>query len=316
MPWKTLSAERMGILLAVLAAFGFSFKAIFVKLAYTSAAVDPVTLLALRMSFALPFALVAALWLCRSAPPMSRRDWSLLVALGLLGYYGASILDFIGLQYISAALERLILFTYPTLTVLIGVMFMGKRLERRQIGALLLSYAGIGLAFAHDLQVAGDSRTVLLGAAFVFASALSYAFYSAGAEVSIRNLGTLRFAALAIIVSTLATQVHFLASQPLAALQQPWAVYGYSAAMAIFSTVLPVLWQSAAVQRIGAARTVLIGTLGPILTIFFGWLLLAEPLSLEQMLGAGLVLAGVMLVSRRTIRTPPASPESAPLPVR
>ena len=306
MPLKTLSAERLGILLAVLAAFGFSFKAIFVKLAYAEAAVDPVTLLALRMSFALPFALFAALWLCRSAPPLSRKDWGLLLALGLLGYYGASILDFIGLQYISAALERLILFTYPTLTVLIGVMFMGKRLERRQIGALLLSYAGIGLAFAHDLEVAGDSKTVLIGAAFVFASALSYALYSAGAEVSIRNLGTLRFAALAIIVSTFATQLHFVLSQPFSALQQPAAVYGYSAAMALFSTVLPVLWQSAAVQRIGAARTVLIGTLGPILTIFFGWLLLAEPLSLEQMLGAGLVLAGVMLVSRRTIRPLPS----------
>ncbi len=316
MPWKTLSAERMGILLAVLAAFGFSFKAIFVKLAYAEAAVDPVTLLTLRMSFALPFALIAACWLCRSAPPLSRKDWGLLIALGLLGYYGASILDFIGLQYISAALERLILFTYPTLTVLIGVMFMGKRLERRQIGALLLSYAGIGLAFAHDLQVAGDSRTVLIGAAFVFASALSYALYSAGAEVSIRSLGTQRFAALAIIVSTFATQLHFVVSQPFSALQQPASVYGYSAAMALFSTVLPVLWQSAAVHRIGAARTVLIGTLGPILTIFFGWLLLAEPLSLEQMLGAGLVLAGVMLVSRRTVRTPPASAQSAPLPVR
>ena len=307
MPWKNLSAERMGILLAVLAAFGFSFKAIFVKLAYEAAAVDPVTLLALRMSFALPFALFAALWLCRSAPPLSRKDWGLLVALGLLGYYGASILDFIGLQYISAALERLILFTYPTLTVLIGVMFMGKRLEPRQIGALLLSYAGIGLAFAHDLEVAGDSRTVLIGAAFVFASALSYALYSAGAEVSIRNLGTLRFAALAIIISTLASQLHFVVSQPLSALQQPASVYWYSAAMALFSTVLPVLWQSAAVQRIGAARTVLIGTLGPILTIFFGWLLLSEPLSLEQMLGAGLVLAGVLLVSRRTIRPLPAA---------
>lgn len=307
MPWKNLSAERMGILLAVLAAFGFSFKAIFVKLAYEAAAVDPVTLLALRMSFALPFALFAALWLCRSAPPLSRKDWGLLVALGLLGYYGASILDFIGLQYISAALERLILFTYPTLTVLIGVMFMGKRLEPRQIGALLLSYAGIGLAFAHDLEVAGDSRTVLIGAAFVFASALSYALYSAGAEVSIRNLGTLRFAALAIIISTLASQLHFVVSQPFSALQQPASVYWYSAAMALFSTVLPVLWQSAAVQRIGAARTVLIGTLGPILTIFFGWLLLSEPLSLEQMLGAGLVLAGVLLVSRRTIRPLPAA---------
>ncbi|MBB1521316.1 DMT family transporter [Aquipseudomonas guryensis] len=299
MPWNIWSAERLGIVLAVLAAFGFSFKAIFVKLAYAAAPVDAVTLLTLRMTFALPIALWAVLWLCRAATPLTRKDYVLLLALGLLGYYGASILDFVGLQYISAALERLILFIYPTITVLIGVLALGKRLEKRQVAALLLSYAGIGLAFAHDLDVAGDIRAVLIGSAFVFASALSYALYSSGAEVAIRRLGSIRFAALAIIVSTLATQLHFVASQPLAALNQPVPVYAYAAAMAIFSTILPVFWQSAAIHRIGAARTVLIGTLGPILTIFFGWLLLREPVSLAQLLGAGLVLAGVLLVSQR-----------------
>ena len=299
MPWNHWSTERLGIALAVLAALGFSFKAIFVKLAYAAAAVDAVTLLTLRMTFALPIALWASLWLCRAAPPLSRTDWGLLLALGVLGYYGASILDFIGLQYISAALERLILFIYPTLTVLIGVLFMGKALEKRQVAALVLSYAGIGLAFAHDLQVTDDMHAVLLGGAFIFGSALSYALYSAGAEVAIRRLGTLRFAALAIIVSTFATQLHFVLTQPFSALVQPLEVYAYAAAMALFSTVLPVFWQSAAVQRIGAARTVLIGTLGPMLTIFFAWLLLTEPVSIAQLLGAGLVLAGVLLVSRR-----------------
>ncbi len=306
MPWKTWSTERVGIALAILAAFGFSFKAIFVKLAYAAAPVDAVTLLALRMSFALPIALWATLWLCRNAPPLTRKDWSMLVALGLLGYYGASILDFIGLQYISAALERLILFIYPTMTVLIGVLFMGKRLEKRQIAALLLTYAGIGLAFAHDLQVAEDLKVVLIGAAFVFGSALSYALYSAGAEVAIHRLGTIRFAALAIIVSTFATQLHFLATQTFSALQLPVEVYAYSAAMAIFSTVLPIFWQSAALRLIGSARTVLIGTLGPILTIVFAWMLLAEPVSLAQLAGAGLVLAGVLLVSRRKTAVQPA----------
>ena len=314
MPWNHWSTERLGIALAVLAALGFSFKAIFVKLAYAAAAVDAVTLLTLRMTFALPIALWASLWLCRAAPPLSRNDWGLLLALGVLGYYGASILDFIGLQYISAALERLILFIYPTLTVLIGVLFMGKALEKRQVAALALSYAGIGLAFAHDLQMTDDMHAVLLGGAFIFGSALSYALYSAGAEVAIRRLGTLRFAALAIIVSTFATQLHFVLTQPFTALAQPLEVYAYAAAMALFSTVLPVFWQSAAVQRIGAARTVLIGTLGPMLTIFFAWLLLTEPVSIAQLLGAGLVLAGVLLVSRRQrprLREQPIAKESA-----
>lgn len=303
MPWKHWSAERLGIALAVLAAFGFSFKAIFVKLAYdaapAAAPVAAVTLLSLRMVFALPVFLWVGIKASRSAPPLSRRDGGMLLALGLLGYYASSMLDFLGLHYISAGLERLILFTYPTLTVLIGVLFMGKALEKRQVGALALSYAGIGLAFAHDLQIAGDLRTVLIGAGFVFGSALTYALYSAGAEPAIRRLGSARFAALAMLVSTAATQLHFFIAQPLSALVQPLPVYAYGAAMALFSTVLPILWQSAAIRRIGSARAVLIGTLGPVLTIFFGWWLLAEPISLEQIAGAGLVLAGVLLVSRK-----------------
>ncbi|MEI7430879.1 MAG: DMT family transporter [Betaproteobacteria bacterium] len=301
MLWKNWSTKRLGVALAILAAFGFSFKAIFVKLAYAipqAVPVDAVTLLSLRMVFALPFFLWIGFQSGRDAAPLTRRDWLMLGALGLLGYYGASILDFLGLQYISAGLERLILFTYPTLTVLIGVLFMGKALERREVWSLLLSYAGIGLAFAHDLQIAGEMRTVLIGAAFVFGSSLSYAFYQAGSEAVIKRLGASRFTALALLVSTLATQIHFFIAQPFSALIQPLPVYAYGIGMALFSTVLPVFWQSAAIRHIGSAKAAMIGTLGPILTIFFGWWLLGESISLEQMLGACLVLAGVLLVSR------------------
>jgi drug/metabolite transporter (DMT)-like permease len=294
--------QRLGLWLALGAAFGFSFKAIFVKLAYAvpqAVPVDAVTLLSLRMVFALPVFLWVGFHSSRAAPPLSRRDWLLLTALGLLGYYGASILDFVGLRYITAGLERLILFTYPTLTVMIGVLFMGKTLARREVGALVLSYAGIGLAFAHDLEFSGETRTVLIGAAFIFGSSLSYAFYLAGSAPMIQRLGAARFTALAMLVSTAATQLHFFIAQPLTALVQPLPVYFYGAAMALFSTVLPVFMQSAAIRRIGSARAVLIGTIGPMLTIFFGWWLLAEPISLAQTAGAGLVLIGVLLVSRR-----------------
>ncbi|MCP5267966.1 MAG: DMT family transporter [Zoogloeaceae bacterium] len=299
MPWKHWSAERMGLALAVLAALGFSLKAIFVKLAYAAAPVEAVTLLSLRMVFALPFFLWVGFTSSRAAPKLTRRDWVMLTLLGMLGYYGASILDFLGLQYISAGLERLILFTYPTLTVLIGVLFMGKALEKREIGALLLSYAGIGLAFAHDLQLADDMSVVLLGAGFVFASSLSYAIYISGSAPMIDRLGSARFTALAMLVSTAATQVHFVIEQPVSALIQPLPIYGYGLAMAIFSTVLPVFMQSAAIRRIGSAKSVLIGTIGPMLTIFFGWALLDEAISAAQLAGAGLVLAGVLLVSRK-----------------
>lgn len=301
------SPERLGITLAILAALGFSLKAIFVKLAYAAAPVDAVTLLSLRMMFSLPVFLWVGFVASRAAPPLSARDWGMLTLLGLLGYYGASILDFIGLQYISAGLERLILFTYPTLTVLIGVVFMGKSLSGREMGALLLSYAGIGLAFAHDLHVAGDMRAVVIGAAFVFASSLSYAFYLSGSAAMIERLGSTRFTALAMLVSTTATQLHFVATQPFSALIQPLPVYLYGAAMAVFATVLPVFWQSAAIRRIGSSRAVLIGTLGPVLTIFFGWWVLDEPVSLAQLAGAGLVLAGVLLVSWKRAPKPVSS---------
>lgn len=299
MLWKNWSPERLGVVFAVIAALGFSFKAIFVKLAYAVAPVEPITLLSLRMLFSMPIFLWVAVASGRSQPPLTRRDWGMLMALGLLGYYGASILDFLGLQYITAGLERLILFTFPTLTVLIGVLFMGKVLERREIMALLLSYAGIGLAFAHDLHIAGDMTAVLIGAGFVFASSLSYAFYQAGSEPAIKRFGAARFTALATLVSVGATQVHFFVTQPLSGLLQPLPIIFYGVGLALFSTVLPVFMQSAAIRRIGSSRSVLIGTLGPVLTIFFGWLLLDEPISLAQMAGTALVVAGVLQVSRR-----------------
>ena len=298
MPWKHWSSERLGVTLSALAALGFSFKAIFVKLAYMAAPVDAVTLLSLRMIFSLPVFVWVGFHSSRSVVPLTARERVSLVALGLLGYYGASILDFLGLQYVSAGLERLILFTYPTLTILIGVLFMGKALRRRELGALALTYVGIALAFAHDVQIASEIRTVLIGSSFVLGSSLCYAFYQSGAEPMIQRLGAARFTALAMIVSTVATQIHFLVKQPINALVQPWSIYAYGAAMALFSTVLPVFMNSAAIRRIGVAKSVLIGTLGPVLTIFFSWWLLNEPMSLSQIVGAGLVLAGVLLASR------------------
>jgi len=317
MSFKNWSPERLGFVLAVLAALGFSFKAIFVKLAYAApqaVPVDSVTLLALRMLFSVPVFAWVGWRASRSLVPLERRDWLLVIALGLLGYYGASILDFIGLQYITASLERLILFTYPTFTILIGVLFLGKTASRREMAALLLSYAGIGLAFAHDLHIAGDTGAVLIGAGFVFGSAISYAFYQAGSEPAIRRLGAARFSALAMLVSTVATLLHFFISQPMTTLVQPVPVYLHAMGMSLFSTVLPVFMASAAIRRIGASKTALIGTLGPILTIFFGYWLLDEPLTGWQMGGAGLVLAGVMLVSKRPVTAvvqPP--PVAAPL---
>ncbi len=286
-----------GLALALIAAFGFSLKAIFIKLAYPYG-VDAITLLALRMGFALPVFLWVGLAGQRSGDSLTRQDWGKLFMLGCLGYYGASILDFWGLEYISAGLERLILFTYPTLTILIGVLFQGKPFTRKEGIAIVLCYTGIGIAFLHDLNF-GDTRSVLIGGALVFASSVSYALYLSGSAPMIARLGAMRFAALAMLFSSAVTLVHFMAAQPFAAFIQPLPVYGWSLAMALFATVIPVFALSAAIRRIGAGPASLFGMVGPILTIGFGWWLLGEPISLEQSIGAIFVVIGILIVSRK-----------------
>ena len=281
----------------MLAALGFSLKAIFVKLAYPYG-VDAITLLALRMGFSLPVFLWVGLAHQRAGANLSGGDWWRLFVLGCLGYYGASILDFWGLQFISAGLERLILFTYPTLTILIGVLFQGKPFAKREGVAVALCYIGIGFAFMHDLGQ-GDSRNVWIGSALVFGSSVSYALYLSGSGSMIARLGAMRFSALAMLVSSAVTLLHFATSQPLTAFIQPLPVYGWALAMAMFATVVPVFAQSAAIRSLGAGSASLFGMVGPLLTIGFGWWLLDESISLAQMAGAGLVLLGILMVSRR-----------------
>lgn len=288
-----------GIALAILAAFGFSFKAILVKLAYPYG-VDAITLLALRMAFALPVFIWVGFTASRGMAALAPRDWASVAVMGLAGYYGASIFDFLGLQYISAGLERLILFTYPTLTLLFGMALTRRLASRREVAALALCYAGIGAAFWHDLEFAPDAGAIWLGGGLVFASALCYAVYLTGSARLIGRLGTARFAALATLISTAAVFGHFLATRPVVMLAQPWPVYGYALAMGIFSTALPVFAQSAAIRRLGSARVALVSMLGPLATIGLAGILLDEPLSLAQLLGAALVIAGVALVSRRS----------------
>lgn len=297
---------RLGFWLAVGAAAGFSAKAIFVKLAYLvpsvdggASHIDPITLLALRMLFAAPVFVIAAYRTNNSGRLLSR-DWLALIGVGLAGYYGASILDFWGLQYISAGLERLILFTYPSLTLLLGVAFLKNRFRAREVLALILTYIGVAVAFAHDIKFAGDTRTVWIGSGLVFASSLAYAIYLVGGGQLIARLGSARFTALAMAISTGATIIHYAIARPWPeVLVQPWEIYALAAGMAIFSTIIPVFMQSAAIKRMGAAHASMIGMLGPVATIFMGWAILDEILSAWQLLGAVLVIGGIALLVRR-----------------
>lgn len=285
-----------GLVLALISAVGFSAKAILVKLAYREG-VDAVTLLALRMGMSAPFFAAAALWSGRRrATGIGARDYAAIVALGLTGYYLSSYLDFLGLQYVSAGLERLILFLYPTITVLLAAMLQRRRVGRATWAAMGVCYAGIVLVFLHD--VASLQGSLLLGSALVFGSTLSYSVYLVGAGQVIGRIGAIRFTALASLVACAAALAQFAATRPWSALHVPWRVAGLSAAMAAFSTVMPVFLLSFAIRRIGPGRASLVGSIGPVSTILLAYLFLQEAMSPLQIAGSALVLAGVLMVGR------------------
>jgi drug/metabolite transporter (DMT)-like permease len=295
-------AASIGFLLAMLAAVGFSFKAILVKLAYavpSNVSLDAVTLLSLRMLYSLPAFAWIAVRESIGKPPLTSRQWFVVVTLGVLGYYASSLFDFIGLAYISAGLERLVLATYPTLTLILSVMLFGEKLTRRKLAACALCYLGIGAAFMHDLGFHGNRDAVWIGSGFVFIAAISYASYLVGAGRMIGQIGAQRFTAFAMLVSTATTLAHFLVEHPVTALAQPFHTQWLAMAMAAFSTVIPVFALTAAIRRIGAPNSALIGSTGPLITILLGWWLLNEPVSLSQLGGMLLVAAGVMLIGKR-----------------
>jgi len=297
-PRPHVSLPLAGLVLATLAAVGFSFKAILVKLAYRHG-VDAETLLALRMSYSLPFFLVMG-WRARrgAAQALTGRDLLALAGLGFFGYYLASYLDFLGLDHISAGLERVILFVYPTIVVLLSALFLGKPLTRRVVLALVLCYVGVSIAVAHDLHAMGGSANVMIGSALVFASAVSYALYLMGNGLVVGRIGASRVTAVASTVACLLSIGQFLLMRPVASLAQPLAVHGLALAMALFSTVVPVWCLSEAIRRIGAGPVALMGSLGPIITLALGWVLLDEALGLYQLAGAALVIGGVLVMAR------------------
>lgn len=291
-----------GLLLAVGGVVFFSLRPIFIKLAYAYV-LDPVTLLALRMVFSLPFFLGAAIWVQGGAEhrPLEGAELAAIAGLGLLSYYLASFLDFLGLQYISAGLGRLLQFIYPTIVVVLSALALGKRVTRRELAALVLTYAGLVLVFAPSLE--SEQRNFWLGAALVFASAACYAVYLvAGAEV-IARVGSVRFTAYAMTAASAACIIQFLLLRPLSALALPEPVYLLAIAMAVVSTAIPVFMTSEALRRIGANRVAIIGALGPVTAIVLGYLGLDEVMTPLQIAGCALVLVGVVAISLK-----PAAP--------
>ena len=288
-----------GLLLAAAGAIAFSGKAIIVKLSYRYG-VDAVTVIMYRMLLALPFFLLLGWWSERQAfaraNPLSRRDVMGIVALGWVGYYLSSYLDFLGLQYITASLERLILYLNPTLVVLLGWLLFNKPIQPIRMLAMAVSYSGVLLVFAHELSLAGSH--VVLGGSLVFASALTYAVYLIYSGQLVQRVGAMRLVGWATSVACVCCIVQFLLLRPLSAAVVPSDVLWLAALNALACTVAPVLMVMMAIERIGAALTAQTGMIGPMATIALGVLLLDEPLNVWIGLGTLLVLSGVYIVSK------------------
>ncbi|AKQ60783.1 DMT family transporter [Bordetella hinzii] len=296
-----------GYFLAGLGAILFSAKAVVVKFTYRYG-IDAVTLIAFRMLFAMPFFAAVAWWESRRAArgqivTLTAKERIQICVLGLIGYYLSSFLDFLGLRYVSASLERLILFLSPSLVVLLSAWWLKRPITRRQLWAMILSYAGVVLVFAHDLSETGGGSDVVKGSLFVFASALSYSVYLICSGELVKRVGATRLVAYAMLVSCVACVIQFFVVHPPSVLLQPAGVYGYSLIHATLNTVLPVFMMMWAVALVGAPTASLLGMLGPVSVLFLAAWLLSEPITVWQLAGTALVLAGVfVLTGRRPVK--------------
>jgi drug/metabolite transporter (DMT)-like permease len=284
-----------GLVLAMAGAIAFSGKAIIVKLAYRYG-VDAVTLIMYRMLFALPLFAALAWWAGRGKPALSRRDWLVCTGLGFSGYYLASFLDFAGLAYITASLERLILYLNPTLVLALGAIVYKRRVRARQVIALAVSYCGVLLVFGHELSLQGSNAA--LGTGLVFASAISYASYLVLSGEEVKRIGALRLTGLATSIACLFCIAQFVVLRPMSALAVAPQVVWLSVLNATLCTFAPVLMVMMAIERVGAAVAAQTGMIGPLSTIVMGILILGEPFTAWVVAGTALVLSGIWLLAK------------------
>ena len=294
----TLPARALwpGLALAMGGSIAFSGKAIIVKLAYRYG-VDAVTLIMYRMLFALPLFALLAWWAGRGRPALTRRDWLVVTGLGFSGYYLSSFLDFAGLAYITASLERLILYLNPTLVLALGAIVFKRRVRGRQIVALAVSYCGVLLVFGHEVSLQGTNTA--LGTGLVFASAVSYAIYLVASGEEVRRIGALRLTGLATSVACLFCIAQFVVLKPMAAaLAVAPQVVWLSVLNATLCTFAPVLMVMMAIERVGATVAAQTGMIGPLSTIAMGIVILGEPFTGWIVAGTVLVLAGIWLLAK------------------
>ncbi len=291
-----------GLALALLGSIAFSGKAIIVKLAYRHG-VDAVTLIMYRMLFALPIFAVMAWWASRGKPPLTRKDWLGVLGLGLTGYYLASFLDFAGLAYISASLERLILYLNPTLVVMLGWVLYRRGIHWGQAVGMLISYCGVVLVFGHEANLQGTNAA--WGTLLVFLSAVSYAIYLVYSGEMVRRLGSLRLVGLATTVACLLCLLQFVVLRPFSAAVVAPEVIWLSILNATLCTAAPVLMVMMAIERVGAGMTAQTGMVGPLSTILMGVWILGEPFTVWVAAGTALVITGIFVFTQLARRQAP-----------
>ncbi|MBD2705400.1 DMT family transporter [Spirosoma sp. BT702] len=299
-----MNAERsgywLGAFLVFLAAFCFATKGILIKLAYQYP-IDPITLLTLRMLFALPFYVGIILYGIRKGeqiPVLTIRQWSALAIFGITGYYLASFFNFLGLVYITASLERILLFVYPTFVLIMNAVGLGRRVTALQVGALLLTYTGIVIAFWGNVTTS-IQKDVVLGAFWVILSGVVYAIYLVGSDRMIARIGARQFTCYAMIAATIPTVAHYSSQNGLQLAHIPTPVYLLAITMAIFVTVIPTFLIAEGIKRIGSGNASIIASIGPIFTIFLSTYILHETISYEQLIGTFFVLTGVFIIGWR-----------------
>jgi drug/metabolite transporter (DMT)-like permease len=295
---KILSLSLAGFVVTFLGSLLFSTKAIIVKLAFAATHTDAVTLLGLRMIFSLPFYLIAAFAVSnkRDNIKMTPRQWLSVAGLGITGYYISSLCDFVGLQYISAGLERLILFLYPTFAVLMNAWLFRQKIARVQHLALMLTYVGIGIAYFGELHFDGNNPNFLFGSFMVFLCAVTFAIYLVGSGRLIPQVGSTKFTAYAMLAATVGILSHNILANNIAQLNTGNGLWWYGLLLAIFATVIPSFLIANGMKRIGSNNVAIISSIGPVSTILQAHFILGEPMLLAQIAGTLLVIAGVLLI--------------------
>lgn len=291
---------RIGFWMAVSGALLFSTKAIWVKLAYRDTGVDAITLLFIRMLFAFPFYLLLFIyiqWRERRSYTLGFQFWAAMITMGLVGYYASSLFDFIGLQYVSAGLERLILFIYPTLSVLINSWWFKIQISTRQKWALLITYAGILLACFSELDSINVKSGFYFGIIMIVLCAITYAFYLVGTGKLVQKAGVIRYTSSAMLAATAGIGIHFSISKGLGSFALNTSLITNGLGLALIATVIPSLLMSSGMKRIGSNQVSIITSIGPVSTILQAHFFLQESILLWQVVGTALVIAGVVLIS-------------------